>query len=116
MDGRELADLELHTLLADPVVRHRWPAGLTTDQVLEELHALGRLHLRVHEGAPDGGGRPTSRYTCAVELREGTIGIAVGRGRTLTAAALRCLVDAEVELGEEVRRGLRDIRDMLDTV
>jgi len=116
MTGHELAALELQNLLAEPVVRGRWPAGLTTDEVLDFLNGVGRLHVRVHEGAPDREGRPTARYTCAVELREGTAGVAVGRGRTLTAAALRCLIDAEGELEDEVRRGLLALGEMLDAV
>ena len=100
MTGQELALLELDTLLDEPAVRSHWPSGLTTDDVLGELHAIGPAHIRVHEGAPDEDGRPTARYTCAVELGDGSLGIAVGRGRTLTAAALRCLLDAEAELDE----------------
>ncbi len=114
MTGRELARLELDGILDDPSVKEQWPFGLTTDDVLTALHAIGRAHLRIHEGMPDGEGRPTVRYTCAVELREGSAGIAIGRGRSLTAAALRCLVDAEAELSDEVRRGLQAFSDLLD--
>ena len=113
MDGRADADIELQSLLTEPVVRRRWPAGLTTDDVLDELHRLGRLHVRVDE-APPVAGRPTPRYTCAIELREGGVGLVIGRGRTLTVAALRCLVDVENELDDEVRRGLTAFGDMLD--
>jgi hypothetical protein len=114
MDGRADANPDLHSLLAEPVVRRRWPAGLTTDDILDELHGLGRLHVRVEEAA-SAVGRPTPRYTCAIELREGGVGLVVGRGRTLTVAALRCLVDVESELDEEVRRGLTAFDDLLDT-
>jgi len=114
MDGRADADRELDALLGERVVRRRWPAGLTTDDVLEELCDLGRLHVRVEE-TPSAKGRPVARYTCAIELREGGVGLVVGRGRTLTIAALRCLVDAEAELDEEVRRGLAALGDLLDT-
>ena len=114
MTGRELARLELETLLAERTIQRRWPAGPTADDVLCELHALGCTHVRICDGRPDRSGRPTPRFTCAVELREGTAGIAVGRGRSLTAAALRCLLDAEAELGDEVRRGLKALGDLLD--
>ena len=112
--ARELATLELEALLGQPTVRGRWPGGVTTDDVLAALHEIGRPHVRIHDAAPDGDGHPTARYTCAVELRAGTVGIAVGRGRTLTVAALRCLIDAEDELADEVRRGLTAFGDFLD--
>jgi hypothetical protein len=114
MTGHELAALELETLLAEPSIRARWPAGLTTDEVLVEIHAIGRPHIRIHDSSLDPSGRPTARYICAVHLREDTAGMAVGRGRSLTAAAIRCLLDAEAELGEEVRRGLDALGDLLD--
>ena len=114
MTGRELASIELETLLGEPSVRTRWPQGVTADELLAALHAIGRPHVRIHDGAPDRHGQLTARFTCAVELRDGAAGIAVGRGRTLTVAALRCLLDAEAELGDEIQRGLAALGDMLD--
>ena len=83
-------------------------------RVFAALHEIGRPHVRIHDSVPDHDGHPTARYTCAVELREGTAGIAIGRGRTLTAAALRCLKDAEHELSEVDQRGLTAFVDLLD--
>jgi hypothetical protein len=41
------------------------------------------------------------------------VGAIFGDGHTLTAAALRCLIEAEADLAEEVERGLGALRDLL---
>jgi hypothetical protein len=40
-------------------------------------------------------------------------GAAFGEGRTLTAAALRCLIEAEADVAAEVARGLEALGDLL---
>ena len=37
-----------------------------------------------------------------------------GEGRSLAAAALRCLIEAEADLAAEVARGLDALGDLLD--
>ena len=101
---------ELDALLGDPALRGRWPHGFTRDDVLEALAELGRVVVDVRE--PAEGGLPP--YTCRLELREAGIGAVFGEGRSLAAAALRCLIEAEADLGAEVARGLDALGDLLD--
>jgi hypothetical protein len=102
------AAAELDELLGHPALRGRWPQGFTSDDVLDELVALGRLAVDVLE---DDDAR---RFTCRVELRDDPVGASFGSGRSLTAAALRCLLEAEAELAAEVERGLDALGDLLE--
>ena len=89
---------ELDLLLREPAIRLRWPDGLTGDDVLGALTELGRLRLE----AP--GEQPCFR--CRLVLQETDGGSCSGHGLTLTAAALRCLLEAEADLAAVVAEGL----------
>ena len=113
MTPSQAAHTELDALLADPRVRARWPGGLTTDEVLAALYDIGELQLALRERAEDGAARVTAEYAVVIALRDTSAGRVTGRGRTLTAAALRCLLEAEADLADEVRRGLAALGDLL---
>ena len=81
------AGRELDRLLRGPVLLGRWPDGLTTDDVLGALSELGRIALV----APS---EELERYRCSLVLHDGA-GSCSGTGLTLTAAAVRCLLEAE---------------------
>ena len=102
------AAAELDELLGHHALRGRWPEGFTGDDVLDELVALGRLAVDVRD---DDDAR---RFTCRVELRDDAVGASFGAGRSLTAAALRCLIEADAELAAEVERGLDALGDLLE--
>jgi hypothetical protein len=104
---------ELDALLASPALSGRWPDGFTTDDVLGELHALGRVRVAVSDGDQAADGRLTPRYACALELRDDPQGVSVGRGLSLTVAAVRCLLDAEEEIAEAARRALSAFGELL---
>ena len=100
---------ELDALLCDPALRGRWPEGFTVDDVLAELMALGRVALDVRDApAFSGDALP---FACRLELHDETA--IFGEGRTLTAAALRCLIEAEAALAHEVARGLDALGELL---
>ncbi len=104
------AAAELDTLLSDPSLRRRWPHGFTSDDVLDELTLLGHVVVAVREAPP----ARVPPFTCRLELHEPGAGAVFGGGLSLTAAALRCLVEAEDEFAGEVQRGLADLADLLD--
>ena len=97
MTSDPLAAAELDGLLRDPALAARWPDGFTTDDVMAELLALGRVELAVGDAAPRSHDDP-GRFACRLELRDEPAGAVRGQGRTLTAAALRCLLEAEADL------------------
>ena len=107
-----LAAAELELLLAEPGLRGRWPAGFTTDDVLRELTALGRVRLDVRDAAEPANDDP-HRFACRLELRNEPAGSVDGAGRTLTAAALRCLLEADAEVRAEMDRVLARFGDLL---
>lgn len=115
MTPSAMATAELESVLADPRLHGRWTDGFTTDDVLAALHEIGRLRLGVREGEPDACGRAVTEYAVVVVLRDESDGRATGRGLSLTAAALRCLLEAEGDLADEVRRGLASLDDLLAT-
>ena len=88
----------------------RWPQGFTSDDVLDELTLLGQVMVAVRE-SPAAGVPP---FTCRLAPREPGAGVVLGGGLSLTAAALRCLIEAEDGLAGEVARGLADLGDLLD--
>ena len=103
------AAAELDALLRHPGLRGRWPDGFTADDVLLELMLLGRVALDVRDD-------PTYSadvlpFACRLELHDA--GAIFGEGRTLTAAALRCLIEADDDLATEVARGLDALGDLL---
>jgi len=100
------AEAELDVLLRDPGLRGRWPEGFTVDDVLLELLRLGRVAIDVRDMLGD-----ALPFACRLELRDA--GAVFGEGRTLTAAALRCLIEAEDDLATEVARGLDAFGDLL---
>ena len=103
------AAAELDELLGHPSFKGRWPEGFTSDDVLDALDAIGRLCIDVRDD------EAASRFTCRVELRgDEAVGASFGAGRTLTAAALRCLLEAEAELDAEVARGLDAFGELLE--
>jgi hypothetical protein len=102
------AAVELDVLLGHPALRGRWPEGFTSDDVLDALIAIGRLAVDVRDGDE------SARFTCRLELRHDGVGASFGAGRSLTAAALRCLLEAEAELAAEVERGLDALGDLLE--
>jgi hypothetical protein len=106
------ATAELDVLLRHPVLRERWPDGFTTDDVLAELMELGRVAVAVGDRSPRAGDDP-SRFTCRLELRDEPVGSVCGQGRTLTAAALRCLLEAEADLRSAVEHALNRLGDLL---
>lgn len=115
MTAAQLAAAELESLLADPRLQGRWRGGFTTDDVLAELHRIGRVRLGIRDGALDAEGIPSPEYAVALVLRGESDGRVLGKGRTLTAAAVRCLLEAEADLADEVLRGLASIDDLLAT-
>lgn len=100
------AAAELDALLCDPALRGRWPEGFTVDDVLVELMLLGRVAIDVRDVLGD-----ALPFACRLELHDA--GAIFGEGRTLTAAALRCLIEAEADLATEVARGLDALGDLL---
>ena len=104
------AAAELDALLCDPALRGRWPEGFTVDDVLAELLLLGRVVLDVRDDlAYSGDALP---FACRLELHDA--GAIFGEGRTLTAASLRCLIEAECDLTQQVARALDALGDLLD--
>ncbi len=99
------AAAELDAVLSDPVLRGRWPEGFTVDDVLAELMLLGRVGVDVRVA---GDGPP---FACRLELHDESA--IFGVGQTLTAASLRCLIEAEHDLEHEVARGLDALLDLL---
>ena len=103
------AAAELDELLGHPALRGRWPEGFTSDDVLDQLTQIGRLTIDVRDDDT------AARFTCRLELRgEESLGASFGAGRSLTAAALRCLMEAEAELDSEVARGLDALGELLE--
>ena len=111
MNGESPAAAELHVLLGHPTLAGRWPLGFTSDDVLDALRGLGRIRIDVRDELPDTLAAPA--FACTLELRDESAGAIFGEGRSLTAAALRCLIEAEAELAAEVERGLGALRDLL---
>jgi hypothetical protein len=112
MTTDRLAAAELDALLRRAAVAGRWPDGFTTDDVLGELMTLGRVRIDVRDAAPlarDG----AVRFCCVLELRDEPAGSITGEGRTLTAAALRCLLDADAEVRAEMERVLDRFGELL---
>ena len=101
---------ELDALLGDPALRGRWPSGFTSDDVLDDLAALGRVVVDVR-GHADG---PLPPFTCRLELRSASISAVFGEGRSMAAAALRCLIEAEADLAIQVARGFEALDELLD--
>ena len=97
-----------------PAVRSRRSAaagreGFTSDDVLDELTLLGRVVVDVRDApTPARCRRSPAGWSCATPARS------FGEGRSLTAAALRCLIEAEDDLAAEVARGLDALGDLLD--
>jgi hypothetical protein len=98
----DAARRELEELLCGPVLLERWPDGLTTDDVLAALAELGTLAL----GAPCDD-RP--RYRCRLLLHDGSGGCAAS-GLTLTAAAVRCLLEAEADISAHAAAGMLELQ------
>ena len=96
---------ELDRLLRGPVLLERWPDGLTTDDVLGALAELGRLALV----APS---EELERYRCSLVLHDGA-GRCSGSGLTLTAAAVRCLLEAEEGIAALAADGLAELQRSL---
>jgi hypothetical protein len=111
VNGESPAAAELHVLLGHPTLAGRWPQGFTSDDVLDALRALGRIRIDVRDGLPDEVAAPA--FACTLELRDETAGAIFGEGHSLTAAALRCMIEAEAEVAAEVERGLGELRDLL---
>ena len=99
------AGRELVRLLKGPVLLERWPDGLTTDDVLGALSELGRLSL----AAPT---EELERYRCSLFLHDGA-GRCSGSGLTLTAAAVRCLLEAEEGIAALAAGGLGELQRSL---
>ena len=104
MQGEDAAR-ELDGLLRGDVLLGRWPDGLTTDDVLAALSELGRLEL----AAPSDG---RERYRCSLTLR-GDDGGCSGTGLSLTAAAVRCLLEAEEGIAALAAEGLAELQRSL---
>ena len=100
---------ELDALLCDPALRGRWPEGFTVDDVLAELMLLGHIAIDVRDDVAYS--LDALPFACRLELHDA--GAIFGEGRTLTAAALRCLIEAEADLATEVARGLDALGDLL---
>ena len=96
---------ELDRLLRGPVLLARWPDGLTTDEVLAALAELGRVALV----APAEG---LERYRCSLVLHDGA-GSCSGTGQTLTAATVRCLLEAEEGIAALAADGIADLQRSL---
>jgi hypothetical protein len=107
------AAVELDALLAHPALAGRWPDGFTSDDVLESLIMLGCVAIDVRDGLDHADGPIPLRFACRLELRDEGVGAIFGEGHSLTAAALRCLIEAEADLADEVERGLDELRDLL---
>jgi hypothetical protein len=103
------AAAELDAILCDPALRGRWPEGFTVDDVLAELMLLGHVAIDVRDDVTYAG--DTLPFACRLELSDA--GAIFGEGRTITAAALRCLIEAESDIAGEVARGLDAIGDLL---
>ena len=99
------ADRELDRLLRGPVLLARWPEGLTTDDVLGALSELGRISL----AAPTEG---LERYRCSLALHDGA-GSCSGSGLTLTAAAVRCLLEADEGIASLAADGIAELQRSL---
>ena len=106
------AAAELDAILCDPALRGRWPEGFTVDDVLFELMLLGHVAIDVRDDVSYAG--DALPFACRLELHDA--GAIFGEGRTLTAAALRCLIEAEADLATEVARGLDALGDLLGDV
>jgi hypothetical protein len=113
VNGNPTAAAELDALLGHPALSGRWHDGFTTDDVLECLVMLGRVSVDVRDDLDYSSGTLPPRFACRLELRDGGVGASFGEGLSLTAAALRCLIEAEAELADEVERGLGALRDLL---
>ncbi len=103
------AAAELDALLCDPALRGRWPEGFTVDDVLAALMMLGRVAVDVRDDLSYSG--DALPFACRLELNDA--GAIFGEGRTLTAASLRCLIEAEAELAGQVARGLDALGELL---
>lgn len=104
MHGNDAAR-ELDRLLRGPVLLARWPDGLTTDDVLGALTELGRVALV----APS---EELERYRCSLVLPDGA-GSCSGTGLTLTAAAVRCLLEAEEGIAALAADGIEELQRSL---
>jgi len=104
------AQAELDAILCDPALRGRWPEGFTVDDVLAELMLLGHVAIDVRDDLTFAG--DVLPFACRLELSDASA--IFGEGRTITAAALRCLIEAESDLESEVARGLDALGDLLD--
>jgi hypothetical protein len=104
MHGED-ARRELVGLLRGDVLLGRWPDGLTTDDVLGALSELGRLEL----AAPSEG---RERFRCSLTLHADGGGCS-GTGLTLTAAAVRCLLEAEEGIAALAADGLAELQRSL---
>jgi hypothetical protein len=113
VNGDSPAAAELDALLGHPALTGRWPGGFTGDDVLAELMTLGRISIDVREDLPCGPEDVPPSFACRLELRDDGVGAIFGEGHSLTAAALRCLIEAEADLAAEVERGLGALRDLL---
>jgi hypothetical protein len=96
---------ELDRLLRGPVLLARWPDGLTTDDVLRALAELGRVALV----APS---EQLERYRCSLVLPDGA-GSCSGTGLTLTAAAVRCLLELEEGIAALAADGIAELERSL---
>ena len=96
---------ELDRLLRGPVLLARWAEGLTTDDVLGALGELGRVAL----AAPSA---DLERYRCSLALHDGA-GSCSGTGLTLTAAAVRCLLEAEEGIAALAAEGITELQRSL---
>ena len=113
MNRNPLAGAELEMLLGHPALAGRWPDGFTGDDVLADLMALGRISIKVRDDVPYAGDDIPPRFACRLELREDAPGAISGNGHSLTAAGLRCLIEAESDLAAEVERGLGALGELL---
>jgi hypothetical protein len=113
VNGDSPAGAELDALLGHSALSGRWPAGFTADDVLAELMTLGRITIDVRADLPCPGDDLPPSFACRLELRDEEIGAIFGEGHSLTAAALRCLIEAEADLAAEVERGLGELRELL---
>ena len=112
MNGDSTAAAELRVLLGHPTLAGRWPLGFTSDDVFDALRRLGRIGIDVRDALP-ADDAATPAFACTLELRDEAAGAIFGEGHSLTAAALRCMIEAEAEVAAEVERGLGALRDLL---
>jgi hypothetical protein len=103
------AAAEMEGLLGHPALRGRWPDGFAVDDVLTELMLLGRVAIDVRDDRSYSG--DALPFACRLELRDASA--TFGEGRTLIAATLRCLIEAEADLAAEVARGIGALGDLL---